>query len=230
MFSEILKILLRDEVLGEDVDLSVLAKQTESFSGSDLKRSSFSFCLVAQLSRIIDLCVSAALDAIKEDIKLPWLVSSSDQNISDTTAPGEKSTDAQPVETKPEDLETSPKPLKGQQSEEVADKSKEVETSSSTPEPQEGESATPPLAHERTLSRRHFDKALKEITPSSSESLGSLADLRKWNEEFGEGRKDRKRKSIWGRGRFGFTDKDVLSGEEGRVVATPSSEDTSSRV
>ncbi|KAF9069916.1 hypothetical protein BDP27DRAFT_1324801 [Rhodocollybia butyracea] len=201
---EILKILLRDEVLGEDIDLDVLAKQTESFSGSDLKH----------------LCVSAALDAIKEDIKLPWLVSSSEQNTSDTTAPEDKGTDAQAVEAGLEDLKTSSKLVEGQQSEPAA--------SSSTPEP-EGEAATLP-PHARILSRRHFDKALKEITPSSSESLGSLADLRKWNEEFGEGRKNRKRKSIWGRGRFGFTDKDVLSGEEGRVVVAPSSGDTSSGV
>ena len=36
--SEILKILLRDETLVDDVDLKQLAKKTESFSGSDLKR------------------------------------------------------------------------------------------------------------------------------------------------------------------------------------------------
>jgi hypothetical protein len=58
----------------------------------------------------------------------------------------------------------------------------------------------------RVLSLRHFTKALKEIIPSSSESLGSLADLRKWNEEFGEGRADRKRQQVWGKGTFGFID------------------------
>ena len=36
--TEILKILLRDETLGLDVDLQSLAKRTELFSGSDLKR------------------------------------------------------------------------------------------------------------------------------------------------------------------------------------------------
>lgn len=36
--AEILKILLRDEVLAPDVDLKWLAKRTELFSGSDLKR------------------------------------------------------------------------------------------------------------------------------------------------------------------------------------------------
>jgi len=38
--AEILKILLRDELLAADLDIRQLAKQTESFSGSDLKRKS----------------------------------------------------------------------------------------------------------------------------------------------------------------------------------------------
>ena len=38
--AEILKILLHDEPLAPDVDLKVLARKTESFSGSDLKRTS----------------------------------------------------------------------------------------------------------------------------------------------------------------------------------------------
>ena len=36
--TEILKILLKDEKLAVDVDLGWLAKRTELFSGSDLKR------------------------------------------------------------------------------------------------------------------------------------------------------------------------------------------------
>lgn len=60
----------------------------------------------------------------------------------------------------------------------------------------------------------HFEKALKEITPSASEQLGSLADLRKWNDEFGEGGRKRG-KRIWG-GKFGFIVKPGES-EEGRV-------------
>lgn len=35
---EIMKILLRDETLSPELDLEALAKRTESFSGSDLKR------------------------------------------------------------------------------------------------------------------------------------------------------------------------------------------------
>lgn len=66
----------------------------------------------------------------------------------------------------------------------------------------------------RVLRMTHFEKALKEITPSASEQLGSLADLRKWNDEFGEGGRKRG-KRIWG-GKFGFIIKSGGS-EEGRV-------------
>jgi hypothetical protein len=58
---------------------------------------------------------------------------------------------------------------------------------------------TPPP--KRVLTVLHFNQALQEITPSSSENLGSLAELRKWNAEFGEGKKDRKRKQVWGKDR-----------------------------
>jgi hypothetical protein len=68
----------------------------------------------------------------------------------------------------------------------------------------------------RVLALSHFNKALKEITPSSSESLGTLADLRKWNDEFGEGRKHKKRQ-MWGRDRFGFTNKGQNTEGDGRV-------------
>lgn len=111
----------------------------------------------------VDLCVSAALAAVKEGVNLPWNASS------DAASPGS------PLDT------------------------------------------TPPLINSRIIHPRHFTKALKEITPSSSETLGSLADLRKWNEQFGEGRKDKRRMQVWGKGRFGFTDATVEV-DEGRVV------------
>lgn len=52
----ILGILLKGEKLGEDVDLKQLAKETEAYSGSDLRH----------------LCVTAAMDAIKELTPPPW--------------------------------------------------------------------------------------------------------------------------------------------------------------
>ena len=66
------------------------------------------------------------------------------------------------------------------------------------------EQTTAEVPHVRSLAWRNFEQALKEITPSASESLGSLAELRKWNDEFGEGRRTKKRQ-VWGKDRFGFT-------------------------
>jgi len=163
----ILKILLRDEQLAEDVDVKTLAKKTEGFSGSDLKH----------------LCVSAALDAVKEYVQLPWSV------------PGARQTDAVS-----ETLQASTSSVVSA-----------IETS---------------LPDARILRLRNFLKALKEITPSSSESLGSLSELRKWNEEFGEGQKDKKRQ-VWGRGRFGFINKGLIDESGAPVDRARSSSHTS---
>ena len=84
------------------------------------------------------------------------------------------------------------------------------------------QSTLPPpetLMHpKRVLHLRNFLQAQREITPSSSESFGSLAELRKWNEEFGEGRRDRKRRQVWGKGQFGFVEHGNDRLQEGRVA------------
>ncbi|KAL1735246.1 P-loop containing nucleoside triphosphate hydrolase protein [Schizophyllum commune] len=179
---EILKILLRDETLGEDVDVKALAKRTESFSGSDLKH----------------LCVSAALDAVKELVTVPW--ASTTKPAAPSVAEAEVASPSEPATL----AESAPA---------KADAPAEAKKSDApTPE-------TKPTTPPRVLNLRHFEKAMKEITPSSSEALGSLAELRKWNDEFGEGRKDKRRKQVWGKGSFGFTNV-VRDGEAGRV-ATP---------
>ncbi|KAK1761302.1 hypothetical protein QBC47DRAFT_419696 [Echria macrotheca] len=49
----ILKVMLKDEVLGEDVDLARLAGETELYSGSDLK----------------NVCVAAAMEAVREEVR-----------------------------------------------------------------------------------------------------------------------------------------------------------------
>ena len=77
------------------------------------------------------------------------------------------------------------------------------------------------LATQKRILRPHnFAKALKEITPSASELLGTLADLRRWNDEFGEGRK--RKKQVWGKDRFGFT-RQWDRGEDGKVAISTSS-------
>ena len=88
--------------------------------------------------------------------------------------------------------------------------------------PDNSPQSTPPpetsVHPKRVLHLRNFLQAQREITPSSSESFGSLAELRKWNEEFGEGRRDRKRRQVWGKGQFGFVDHGNDSLQEGRVA------------
>ncbi|KAF7305108.1 AAA domain-containing protein [Mycena kentingensis (nom. inval.)] len=149
--AEIVNILLRDETLGPDLDSKDIAKKTDGFSGSDLKH----------------LCVSAALDAVKETVVVPW----------STNGAGTASDAA----------------------------------SSSTEAPS-------PTDVPRVLHLRHFTKALKEITPSASEFSGTLAELRAWNKEFGEGRTNtKKRQQVWGRDRFGFGEHAKSSGD-GRVL------------
>ncbi|KAI0831419.1 AAA-domain-containing protein [Trametes gibbosa] len=168
---EILKILLRDETLADDVDLRQLAKKTESFSGSDLKH----------------LCVSAALDAVKERVVVPW-----------------RQHPSQPEESQPVTVEleerasASAASADATSSELLASSAQEKETTAE-------EQGTPEaLPHARSLYWRNFEQALKEITPSASEALGSLSELRKWNDEFGEGRRAKKRQ-VWGKDRFGFS-------------------------
>ena len=76
----------------------------------------------------------------------------------------------------------------------------------------------------RTLRPHNFAKALTEISPSASESLGTLVDLRRWNDEFGEGRK--RKKQVWGKDRFGFT-RQWGREEDGKVVTSAPGADKS---
>lgn len=130
--------------------------------------------------------MSAALDAVKENVLLPW----STTVVQNSLSPDLTLHKGIPHASSPS-LSESP-----------------TSTSPSDDEP----------PRTRILRLQNFTKALKEITPSSSEALGSLAELRKWNDEFGEGRRDRKRRQVWGKDRFGFTDTEHRRGDDGRVL------------
>ncbi|KAG8825029.1 hypothetical protein FRC19_000533 [Serendipita sp. 401] len=193
----ILRILLADELLADDVNIQAIAKRTESFSGSDLKH----------------LCVATALDAVKERAKLPWTVpreSKAQAPASDSSTP--QSTPAVSVSV----TNDQPNVEIDTQAEHASPSEPREQEASSQSDPQDedrsdAEEVEPP----RVLHMSHFEKALKEITPSASEHLGTLADLRKWNEEFGEGGRKRGKK-IWG-SRFGFVLKTEGAMEEGKV-------------
>ncbi|RPD66259.1 AAA-domain-containing protein [Lentinus tigrinus ALCF2SS1-7] len=187
---EILKILLRDETLADDVDLKQLAKKTESFSGSDLKH----------------LCVSAALDAVKERVTVPW------RQTTATSPTPPIADEVKPVEDGPES-QSSSEPLEAHGSTGGASVTPEnaareqpasTATTGTASAASTSQEPSAEISHVRSLAWRNFEQALKEITPSASESLGSLAELRKWNDEFGEGRRTKKRQ-VWGKDRFGFT-------------------------
>ncbi|KZT67710.1 AAA-domain-containing protein [Daedalea quercina L-15889] len=196
---EILKILVRDETLAEDVDLKTLAKRTESFSGSDLKH----------------LCVAAVLDAVKERVEVPWRASHTTgapgaEPPSSTTNTAESAAQVASESTLPPAAVTGSAPL-------VVDEAEDGSEHTSGTDKADEPSAETAALYNRTIHLRNFEKALKEITPSASESLGSLTELRKWNEEFGEGRKQR-RQIVWGKGKFGFTIEPVDDSSAGRVV------------
>lgn len=123
-----------------------------------------------------------------------------------------------------ETKETGAKEDPGRQEEPAATA---TSASTSNPDPTTAPSQDNPTAaerpHSRSLAWRNFEQALKEITPSASESLGSLTELRKWNDEFGEGRKAKK--LVWGKDRFGFTlptlDVDAAKAEPGVAAPMP---------
>jgi hypothetical protein len=140
--------------------------------------------------------VSAALDAVKENVLLPWSAMAMQSLRPSLTL----QTDIPPAS-----LKASPSPSESSSTSPTHDKSPRT----------------------RILRLHNFTKALKEITPSSSEALGSLAELRKWNDEFGEGRRDRRRKQVWGKDRFGFTDTGHRGGDDGRVLHSPQDISTS---
>ena len=130
---------------------------------------------------VTDLCVSAALDAVKEGVTLPWNV---------PPHPGVQPETASNVEINVNN---------------EADVTQNATNTTLTDGAVHPDKVDDDAKLPRKLHLRHFNKALREITPSSSESLGSLSALRKWNEEFGEGQ-TKKRKVMWGKGLFGFAE------------------------
>jgi AAA+ superfamily predicted ATPase len=66
----------------------------------------------------------------------------------------------------------------------------------------------------RTLKKGHFKKALDEISASVSEDMSTLAQIRKFDERYGDRKGRRKKKSSFG---FGKGEEGVRENEEGRV-------------
>lgn len=124
---------------------------------------------------------------MKEAVEVPWAVPSKPSIGATPTSSAEQAV-ASPVP----DSTSSPQSPSAAAAPESSFSSPPVISAALTPAP-------------RVLAARHFAKALHEITPSASESLGTLSSLRKWNDEFGEGATGKVRKQRgWG-GKFGFS-------------------------
>lgn len=113
----ILRSLLKDEIVDSTVSLEEVAAQTELYSGSDLK----------------NVCVAAALEAVKEEVRARDAHSGSGPYV---------------------------------------------------------------FPDKRILSRRHLNKALREIGPSISEDMTSLRDIRKFDERYGDAGKKKSRRNM----------------------------------
>ena len=122
---------------------------------------------------LIDLCVAAALDAVKAGVTLPWGATETptEGTPTSTSSDADVLTGAHiPVV----ENEVDAQPTAADPAFESATESPSLSASS----PDDTTEALPehPL---RVISLSNFEKALKEITPSSSESLGTLSELRK---------------------------------------------------
>ena len=173
--------------------------------------------------RPIDLCVAAALDAVKAGVTLPW---GATETPAEGAPVGTSSTADALVGEAGARIPVVENRVDAQLTTE--DPAFELATESPSPSP----SSSPDDAAEavpkhlrRVISLSNFEKALKEITPSSSESLGTLSELRKWNDEFGEGKRE-KRRNMWGKGSFGFVEKGEGQGEI-KVAASAGGEPSS---
>ncbi|CED82546.1 aaa-domain-containing protein [Phaffia rhodozyma] len=240
----ILKILCKTEELAPDVDLAKLAKDTDTYSGSDLKH----------------LCVMAAQEAVKELYVLPWAkpqnanegsaknesgltsnstASDSSSSVTNTpklsTSETSSGTSTSSISSKPEnqasqcsldpsDQETPLVTTEGSPEDVLRQKEiptwknppkedleglkvlpKDSGSRMSTTATKEGKTAKKEIK-KRVLMARHFEYALKNTSSSGSEEMGSLPQLRKWNEEFGEAGTKKNKKSGFGKG-FGFGEK-----------------------
>ena len=182
----ILGIHLQGEQLAKDVSLSTLASQTPFYSGSDLK----------------NLAVAAALACVREEFDTAAAAAkatSSSSLPSSTSASIESSSSLTPqtpsIPSSYLPVSFSAHPL-----------SAPSPTSSPVPKPY-----TYPA--KRTLTLRHFTRAMEEISASISEALGSLTAIRKFDEKYGDRRGRRKKLGGYG---FG-TVKEGEGGQSGKV-------------
>ncbi|KAF9412628.1 hypothetical protein BGZ94_000995 [Podila epigama] len=177
----ILEVYLAQETLDTTeenaVDVAELVKKTAFFSGSDLK----------------NLCVAAALASVRETVEneVRLLQPDAHENTFGEQSQAQSQSQSQ-SEKKDQVLDLSPL-LDRFRKEAIqahpSSSSSSRATSSSSTSTLAGPSA-PPV---RVISKRHFEKAMQQITPSCSENMESLTEIRKWDGLYGDGGKGRKK-------------------------------------
>ncbi|KAH7046591.1 hypothetical protein B0J12DRAFT_667854 [Macrophomina phaseolina] len=170
---QILKIHLKDEQLDAGVKLDELAAKTPYYSGSDLK----------------NLCVAAALACVREENEIAAAISAGQDAGAGEGKEAEAQTDAS--------ASMSATLSAAAKLEEALDREYILAEQAAT------DAATPSAAlslypAKRTLLPHHFEKAMQEISASISEDMASLTAIRKFDEQYGDKRGKRKKKSSWG--------------------------------
>ncbi|KAF1851960.1 AAA-domain-containing protein [Cucurbitaria berberidis CBS 394.84] len=173
---EILRIHLKGEQLDDSVDLEDISKRTPFYSGSDLK----------------NIAVSAALACVKEENEQAAIAAAKASLETEPSSPSESTTESttdSSISLSSDSISTSP-------------------ISTQFPSPPSQPQPLPPhlvrgqsyiFPEKRILHARHFDKALQEISASISEDMSSLSAIKKFDEQYGD-RKGNKRKKDFGFG------------------------------
>ncbi|KAF2848812.1 AAA-domain-containing protein [Plenodomus tracheiphilus IPT5] len=172
---EILRIHLTGEQLDDSVDLEDLAKRTPFYSGSDLKNVAVSAALACVKEENEQAAIAAAVEAVNDTGSSSSSSDASNSTI-DSTMPSAPSAST----NAPFPIPIFPSPP----------------TPTSPPHLVRGQIYKFP--EKRILHPRHFDKALREISASISEDMSSLSAIKKFDEQYGDRKGNKRRKD------FGF--------------------------
>lgn len=163
---QILRVHLKEESLHADMDVSKIAERTEGWSGSDLK----------------NLCVSAAVWSVKEVIWKEVKGVGWDEGMIESESGTGTATESKD--------NSSPKVPDWESWGSVFASLQQHHQNNTGPANTPSSTTTP----KRILTHYHFELAFKEISPSLSDEMQTLSELRKWNELFGEASDVAKRK------------------------------------
>ncbi|KAB2573159.1 Protein MSP1 [Lasiodiplodia theobromae] len=230
----ILRIHLKDEQLDSGIKLDELAAKTPFYSGSDLKN----LCVAAALNCVREeneiYATVAAMGVGKEAAAdadttspAPAAATEADDGKDATAVQGQQQAESTTTTTNPtatatdnNNLET-PAQTKHRIREILRTKGELDEVDRLALPPRSSSSSSISSSHspspypaKRTLLPHHFDKAMQEISASISEDMATLTAIRKFDEQYGDKRGKRKKKSSWG---FNVAE-DVGPGEEAARV------------